>query len=77
MPTVLEKYLKENPNINEIHLHLDNDEVGRFASENLIQILSENYKVIDSPTPQGKDCNDYLCLVLGLKNFLKIEKIRN
>lgn len=74
MPTVLEKYLKENPNINEIHLHLDNDEVGRFASENLKQILSKNYKVIDSPTPQGKDCNDYLCLVLGLKNFTKNTK---
>ena len=31
MPTVLEKYLKENPNINEIHLHLDNDEVAWFS----------------------------------------------
>lgn len=77
IPRTIEKYLKENPNINEIHLHLDNDEVGRFASENLKEILSKNYKVIDNPAPVGKDCNDYLCYVLGLKNFIKHTKDKN
>ena len=74
IPNNLERFLKENPNINEIHLHLDNDEVGRGAAENLKTILSEKYKVIDRPAPLGKDCNDYLCIILGFKNFSKITK---
>ena len=52
-------------------MHLDNDEIGRIASKNLMQILSKNYKVIDNPVPMGKDCNDYLCCVLGRKNLNK------
>ena len=36
-----------------------------------MQILSKNYKVIDNPVPKGKDCNDYLCCVLGRKNLNK------
>jgi hypothetical protein len=74
IPGTIKKYLEENPNIKEIHLHLDNDEVGRAATENLKTLLSEKYKVFDSPAPMGKDCNDYLCYVLGLKNFIKQTK---
>lgn len=77
LPVAIEKYLEENPSITEIYLHLDNDEVGRLASENLNQILSKKYKVIDSPAPKQKDCNDYLCYVLGLKNFIKYTKENN
>ena len=71
LPTTITKYLEENPNINEIHLHLDNDEVGRCAAKNLTTLLSKKYKVIDTPAPIGKDCNDYLCYIQGLKNFNK------
>ena len=59
---------------NKLYLHLDNDEVGRFSNENLVKILSKNYKVIDNPVPSGKDCNDYLCYVLGRKNLNKNTK---
>ena len=78
-PQVLEKYLKENPIITDIYLHLDNDEIGRVASKNLMQILSENYKVIDNPVPMGKDCNDYLCCVLrrNILNKNTQEKVKS
>lgn len=71
IPITIKTFLDENPNINEIHLHLDNDEVGREASIFLQNILSKKYKVVDRPAPIGKDCNDYLRLVLGYRNFNK------
>lgn len=74
IPMNLEKYLEENKNITEIYLHLDNDEVGRKASEKLIEILSKNYKVYDRPAPLGKDCNDYLKYMLQTRNFNKSTK---
>jgi len=74
IPIPIKNFLKENPNINEIHLHLDNDEVGRNASKVLRNILSKKYKVLDSPPPTGKDCNDYLCYVKKIKNFTKNTK---
>ena len=78
IPDTVKKYLEENPNIKEIYLHFDNDEIGKEAAKNIQMILSEKYKVIDRPVPIGKDCNDYLCYVLGLKNFIKStkEKVR-
>ncbi len=78
IPDTVKKYLEENPNIKEIYLHFDNDEIGKEAAKNIQMILSEKYKVIDRPVPIGKDCNDYLCCVLGLKNFIKNtkEKVR-
>ena len=69
--------MEENPKINEIYLHLDNDEVGRNATETLQIVLGKEYKVVDNPVPYGKDCNDYLCYMLGLKNFIKFAKQKN
>lgn len=74
IPGTIKKYLEENPNIKEIYLHFDNDEVGREATKSLKTILSEKYKIIDNPVPVGKDCNDYLCYVLGFKNFIQKTK---
>lgn len=76
IPIAIKEYLEKNPNINEIHLHLDNDEVGRNASKSLQKILSEKYKVLDRPAPVGKDCNDYLRYVLSTRNFNKNTKER-
>ena len=67
----VKNFLEENSNITEIFLHLDNDEVGRIASKNLQEVLSKKYTVIDKPVPYGKDCNDYLCYVLEIKNCNK------
>ncbi len=71
IPINIQEFLKRNPNVNEIYLHLDNDEVGRSASKSLQQVLSKKYKVYDRPPPIGKDCNDYLCYVLKHRNFNK------
>ena len=57
-------------------MHLDNDEVGRNASIAMQEILSENYKVLDRPAPLGKDCNDYLRYMLGIKKLNRNTKER-
>lgn len=74
IPIAIKEFLEKNPNINEIHLHLDNDEVGRNASKSLQEVLSKKYTVLDSPAPLGKDCNDYLKYVLGIKKLNKNAK---
>ena len=74
IPTNIQEFLKKNCNVNEIYLHVDNDEVGRSASKSLQQVLSKKYKVYDKPPPLGKDCNDYLCYVLRYRNFNKTTK---
>ena len=75
IPISIREFLINNSNIKEIYLHLDNDEVGRKASEFLKEILSTKYKVLDRPPPMEKDCNDYLRHILGIKitnkNFIK------
>ena len=74
IPIAIKEFLEKNPNINEIHLHLDNDEVGRNASKSLQDVLSKKYTVLDRPAPLGKDCNDYLKYVLGIKKLNKNAK---
>lgn len=74
IPIAIKEFLEKNPNINEIHLHLDNDEVGRNASKSLQEVLSKKYTVLDRPAPLGKDCNDYLKYVLGIKKLNKNAK---
>jgi len=73
IPVALVEFLEKNPNINEIHLHLDRDLAGRNATTFLQQVLNEKYKVLDSTVPFGKDMNEYLCLK---KQTKKIEKER-
>lgn len=73
VPISLMEFLEKNQNINEVHLHLDNDLAGRNASVFFQQVLSKKYKVINYTIPIGKDMNEYLCLKRGIK---KIEKER-
>lgn len=73
IPISLTEFLTKNPNINEIHLHLDRDLAGRNASSFFQQVLSKKYKVFNDTVPYGKDVNEYLCLKKGIK---KIEKER-
>ena len=61
VPVALREYLKDHPNITTLHLHLDNDEVGRGAAEGIIGGLKEKYTVLDEPPADGfKDMNDQL-----------------
>lgn len=66
-PAALVQYLKDFPYINSIILHLNNDAPGRLAAEAIKTILSPTYTVSDEPPKRGKDYNDYLKMVLGIK----------
>lgn len=66
VPIALANYLKENPNINTLKLHLDNGYTGRMATKALQVILPKNIKVIDKPVKYGKDVNDFLLIKKGI-----------
>ena len=66
VPIALANYFKENPNINTLKLHLDNDYTGRMATKALQVILPKNIKVIDKPVKYGKDVNDFLLIKKGI-----------
>lgn len=59
-----------------IVIHFDNDIAGRNATKALIIALNNRYNIYDIPAPYGKDINDYLCYILGLKNRNKIEEYK-
>lgn len=67
LPIALALFLYNNKNINKIYLHLDNDQAGRLATEGLKKSIKNIYEVIDEPPKFGKDFNDYLCYIKGLK----------
>ena len=67
LPVALEQYLKSHPDTDTIHLHLDNDEVGRAASDGVRKCLEGKYRILDEPPACGKDVNDQLMIRLGLK----------
>lgn len=64
MPVALEKYLENHPGTEEIILHLDNDEAGKIASENIKKICENFVNIKNSPPIFGKDVNDFLVRIL-------------
>ncbi len=66
-PAALMQYLQDFPHINNIVLHLDNDAPGRLATKTIQLILPSRYNVRNEPPKRGKDMNDYLKIVLGIK----------
>ena len=60
IPIALSSFLKENPEIKTIYLHLDNDKVGKLCSETLKVLLEKDYEIVNAPPPSGKDVNDFL-----------------
>ena len=60
IPIALEHFLKTYPDVKIIHLHLDNDEVGRSAAEGIKRGLRGKYPVWNQPPRRGKDMNEYL-----------------
>ena len=55
----LGRFIKENPHITKLTLALDNDEVGRFACEQIRQKYCSQYE-IKRHLPENKDFNDDL-----------------
>lgn len=67
VPVALSQYLSDPPYISVLHLHLDNDEVGRGATEGIIGGLSDKYEIYDEPPAEGfKDLNDQLKAKMGM-----------
>ncbi len=69
-PAVL-RFLKENPQIRKIILHLDNDAAGKAGAEGIINALKDRYDVRYVPPSHGKDFNDYLMYVHSMHQVLK------
>ena len=52
--------------IKTVHLHLDNDGIGRGAVAGIVSGLQEKYTVLDEPPLHGKDVNDELKIRVGI-----------
>ena len=76
VPLTVLNFLQNNPSINQIVIHFDNDRAGRDATKAFIFALDSKYDIYDIPAPYGKDINDYLCYSLGLKNRQDVEKYK-
>lgn len=61
VPVVIENYIKTNPKLKKIILHLDSDLAGKNAAEALKFALKNQFIIEDKPPPEGKDFNEYLC----------------
>lgn len=66
VPMALQQYLSDHPEIRELHLHLDNDEVGRAAAAGIVNGLRNRCTVLNEPPPYGKDVNELLQRRLGI-----------
>lgn len=76
IPVALREFLKKNPQIKTIFLHLDNDKAGRLSTKALTELLKNEYEIVDAPPPIGKDVNDFLIYYLHSEER-KIYKERN
>ncbi len=66
IPIALTTFLKANPQVKTIFLHLDNDKTGRLCTAALKKLLQKDYQIVDDPPPVGKDFNDFLLSYLGI-----------
>jgi hypothetical protein len=60
IPLALNSYLESHPHTKTVRLHLDNDEIGKKAAEQIKEALQDNYTVCNEPPKSGKDYNEYL-----------------
>ena len=74
MPVALEHFLETNRNIRNICLRLDNDRTGILAAEQIKRELQEQYEVYILPPKQGKDYNEFLQIMKGLKREINTER---
>ena len=65
VPIGLDHFLGEHPEVDTVHLHLDNDDTGRRATESIAAGLAGRCSVSDEPPTFGKDVNDQLRYRIG------------
>lgn len=71
IPKALERFLQENDSVKRVVFHLDNDYIGRLATKAIMTVLPDRYEKVNSPPPNGKDFNDWLCIKLGKPIYQK------
>lgn len=74
VPAALSRFLKEHLEVQGIVFHLDNDWTGRMATEAIRTVLPGKYRTEDVPPKKGKDCNDELCIRLGIGRTVRKKK---
>ncbi len=62
VPKALEHFLETYSKMKTIHLHLDNDDVGKGAALGIMKGLQGRYQVWNQPPTKGKDVNEQLIL---------------
>lgn len=67
VPVALEQYLLDHPGMETIHLHLDNDTIGRGAVIGIVNGLKAKYTILDEPPRYGKDVNEMLQIMKHTK----------
>ncbi len=67
LPQSLKRFLNKNSQVIDISLHLDNDEVGIKARNNLLELLKDKYNVVSETSSYGKDINDELQHLIKVK----------
>ena len=64
MPKALDTFIESHQMVENVYLHLDNDDPGRRAALDIVKLLERNcYSVYDKPVPYGKDVNDFLMYI--------------
>lgn len=76
VPAALTRFLKEHPEAEMVVFHLDNDRTGRLATQAIRTVLPKKYQTRDEPPKQGKDCNDSLCIRLGIQQTKRVKRHR-
>ena len=76
VPAALTRFLTDNMEVREVVLHLDNDRTGRLAAQAIWTVLPRKYQTRNEPPERGKDCNDWLCLRLGIEVTKRAKKQR-
>lgn len=76
VPATLTCFLTDNMEVREVVLHLDNDRAGRLAAQAKQTVLPGKYQTRNEPPERGKDCNDWLCLRLGIEVTKRAKKQR-
>lgn len=68
IPIALKSFLERNPQIKELHLHLDNDKAGHDTTKKILHHLQKQYTIFDDSPRHAKDVN------LILQNKVKKRK---